>query len=290
MPFDEIEAKTLLGTVPQPDAWFGLKYSMNLYRGCQHQCIYCDTRSECYGIDDLGRIAVKVNAIDLLREELSRKRVRGTIGTGSMNDPYMPLEGEVQQTRRALEVIANFRFPVHIVTKSDLVVRDLTLLSRIAKVYAAVSFTITTADDELARKVEPGSPAPSRRFEAMQAVSSAGVLTGVTLMPVLPFLEDRWESIEAVLRAAHAAGASYVIAGLGMTLRDRQRAYYFAQLDRLFPGLKDEYVRRYGGSYHCPARDADLLAERLTALCGELGLATRIPQYEPQAARQPRLL
>ncbi|MFN2251305.1 MAG: radical SAM protein [Anaerolineae bacterium] len=288
--YDEIEAKTLLGTVKQPDPWFGLKYNMNLYRGCQHQCIYCDTRSECYGIDDLGRVAVKVNAIELLRDELSRKRVRGTIGTGSMNDPYMPLEREVRQTGRALEVIAEFRFPVHVVTKSDLVLRDRAVLREIARVYAAVSFTLTTTDDELARKVEPGAPRPSRRLAAMRQLADDGVTTGVALMPVLPFLEDDPENIIAILERAADAGATYVIPGMGMTLRDRQRAFYYARLDELFPGLKERYIKRFGGAYGCAARDVEALTRTLAETCARLGLATRIPQFEPQAARQPRLL
>ena len=144
----EITAKVLLSPVKQPDDWFGLKFNMNLYRGCQHQCIYCDSRSECYQIENFKDVLVKVNAIDLLRDEISRKRVKGTIGTGSMNDPYMPLEAKRELTRGALQVIADFLFPVHIVTKSDLVLRDLDLLRTIHQVYAAVSLTITTADDD----------------------------------------------------------------------------------------------------------------------------------------------
>jgi DNA repair photolyase len=157
----------MLSHVKQPDTWFGLKYNMNLYRGCQHQCIYCDSRSECYQIENFSDILYKENAIELLENELARKRVKGTIGTGSMNDPYMPVEKKLKLTRRALELIARFRFPVHIITKSDLVLRDLDLLQRINEVYTAVSFTITTADDQLAKKLEPGASPPSARFRAM---------------------------------------------------------------------------------------------------------------------------
>src|SRR5512136_1944557 len=150
----EVTARTLLSSARQPDPWFGLKYTMNLYRGCQHQCIYCDSRSECYQIENFNQdVLVKVNAIELLQRELAGKRVIGTIGTGSMNDPYMPLEAEVQLTRHALEVIAGSGFPVHVITKSDLVLRDIDLLEEInRKSYAAVTFTVTTADDSLSRR------------------------------------------------------------------------------------------------------------------------------------------
>src|SRR5512137_2350561 len=156
----EIQAKTLLGRVKGPDDWFGLYYNMNLYRGCQHQCIYCDSRSECYQIENFNQdVLIKANAIELLRRELAGKRFIGTIGTGSMNDPYMPLEAGLRLTRGALEVIAEAGFPVHVITKSDLVLRDIDLLEEIGrKSYAAVTFTVTTADDPLSRKLEPGAP------------------------------------------------------------------------------------------------------------------------------------
>src|SRR5512136_395368 len=186
----EIQAKVLLSSSKHPDPWFGIRYTMNLYRGCQHQCIYCDSRSECYQIEEFSDILVKANAIEVLRKELAHKRIKGTIGTGSMNDPYMPLEAERRLTRQALEVIAEFRFPVHVITKSDLVLRDMDLLKEISRVYAAVTFTITTYDDGLSKMLEPGAPVSSRRLAAMQTLSAAGILTGVALMPVLPFIED----------------------------------------------------------------------------------------------------
>lgn len=248
----EIQAKVLLSHVKQPDDWFGLKYNMNLYRGCQHRCIYCDSRSECYRIEDFDHeILVKANAIDLLRKELASKRVKGTIGTGSMNDPYMPVEADVNLTGQALDAIAEFRFPVHVMTKSDLVLRDLDTLCRINRVYTAVSFTITTADDELGRKLEPGAPLVSKRFRAMKALAEHGIRTGVTMMPILPFIEDDEENVRQIVEQAHAHGASYVIPWFGMSLRDRQRAYYYERLDQLFPGLKREYQRVYGDQYSC---------------------------------------
>jgi DNA repair photolyase len=283
----EIQAKVLLAHVRQPDPWFGLRYNMNLYRGCQHRCIYCDSRSECYRIDHFDdEILVKANAIPLLRGELASKRQRGTIGLGSMNDPYMPLEAETRLTRQALEVIAEFRFPVHIITKSDQVLRDVDLLQRIARSYASVSFTVTTADDDLAAKVEPGAPRPSARFAAMRTLARAGVQTGVTMMPILPLIEDTEENIVGIVDEAGAAGATYILPWLGMSLRDRQRAYYYAQLDRHFPGLRAKYQRTYGDRYHCDVRDADHLYRIFETACEDKGILTHIPQYEPQAAEQ----
>ncbi len=282
----EIQAKVLLSHVRQPDSWFGLRYNMNLYRGCQHGCIYCDSRSECYGIDDFSNIQVKVNAIDLLRKELSRKRIRGTIGTGSMNDPYMPIEAIRQLTRQALGVIAEFRFPVHILTKSDLVLRDCDLLQDISREYAAVSFTITSADDELGKKVEPGAALVSKRFEAIENLAKMGILTGVTLMPVLPFLEDSFENIAKIVRLAHARGASYILPSFGMTLRDRQRMYYYNRLDALFPGVRAMYESSFGEQYFAPASQGRQLQEKFYELCNSLGIATRIPCFVDQKSEQ----
>ena len=282
----EITAKVMLSSLKQPDDWFGLKYNMNLYRGCQHQCIYCDSRSECYQIENFKDVLVKVNAIDLLRDELARKRVKGTIGTGSMNDPYMPLEAKRQLTRRALQVITNFRFPVHIITKSDLVLRDLDLLRTISEVYAAVSLTITTADDCLGKKIEPGAPLVSDRFNAIEILAENGILTGVTLMPVLPFLEDNLDNIRQIVTRAHDAGAAYIIPAFGMTLRDRQRDYYYRKLDGLFPGLRGEYERQFGHQYHAAANNALELEREFDSLCQEFGLATRIPQFSPEQGVQ----
>ena len=290
MTIRQIQAKVLLSHVKQPDDWFGLKYNMNLYRGCQHRCIYCDSRSECYRIENFdGEVLVKANAIKLLRRELASKRVKGTIGTGSMNDPYMPLEAEVNLTGRALDVIAEFRFPVHVMTKSDMVLRDLDTLCQINRVYAAVSFTITTADDELGQKLEPGAPPVSERFRAMKVLADHGIHTGVSMMPILPFIEDDEDNVRRIVELAQAHGASYIIPWFGMSLRARQRTYYYGKLDELFPGLRREYERMFGNQYHCVAPNADRLARAFDTLCGQYGIATRIVPYEPAKDTQLRL-
>ena len=286
----EIQAKTLLSHVKQPDTWFGLKYNMNLYRGCMHRCIYCDSRSECYQIEDFdGEVLVKVNAPDLLRDELSRKRVKGVIGLGSMNDPFMPLPPPYDLTPRVLEIIAEFGFPVHIITKSDRVLRVIDTLEVINRVYASISFTITTANDDLAAKVEPFAPRPSARFAAMRALADRGIQTGITLMPVLPFIEDNEANIRQIVMQAHANGAAYIISSFGMTLRDRQRAYYYDQLDKHFPGLRARYERACGERYACSARNADRLRRLFHQLCEQFGIAPQMPLYPPLIASQMTL-
>lgn len=278
-----IQAKTLLGHVKQPDDWFGLKYNMNLYRGCQHQCIYCDTRSECYQIENFEQeILFKENAIELLRKELAAKRVIGTIGLGSMNDPYQPVETRLKLTHQALEVIAEFGFPLHIITKSDLVLHDLEILKKINQIYATVSFTITTADDELAAILEPGAPLPSKRFEAMKILSENGIQVGISLMPILPFIEDNAENISAIIEQAHKAGTKYIIPAFGMTMRNRQREYFYQKLDEHFPGLKEKYIRKFGNKYSCPANNYQQLKKIFEMLCARYEICTRIIPFAKQ--------
>jgi hypothetical protein len=281
----EIQAKTLLSSTKQPDDFFGLKYNMNLYRGCIHRCVYCDSRSECYQIEDFdGEVLVKANAIELLRDELSRKQVKGTIGLGSMTDPFMPIEAEINLAGRALAVIAEFGFPVHIITKSALVLKDLETLRQIAQTYAAISFTVTTATTRW-RPARTGRLSPSARFAAMKywpkrhphrrdhdAHSS--------------FIEDTEENLAAIVGQAVASGATYVLPWIGMSLRDRQRDYYYAQLDRLFPGLRQKYERTYGERYSCEAPNARALYRFVEKQCAQHGLALRMPRYAPQTVQQ----
>jgi DNA repair photolyase len=293
----EIHARTILGRVRGPDEWFGLYYNMNLYRGCQHQCIYCDSRSECYQIEDFNHeVLVKVNAVELLRRELAGKRVIGTIGTGSMNDPYMPLEAHLGLTRRALQAIAEAGFPVHTITKSDLVLRDLDLLGAIRdRSYAAVTLTVTCADDELSRKLEPGAPPVSARLAALGGLARGGILAGIAMMPVLPFIEDNPENIQRIVELAAGYGAAYILPAFGMTLRDRQRAYYYARLDQLFPGLRPRYERAFGERYSARVQDAQRLEAVFEELCARHGLPRRMPTFSPRKRTrtppdQPRLL
>ena len=285
----EVTAKTLVSRVSGIDSVFGLDYGFNLYRGCQHRCIYCDSRSLCYGIENFdGDVLIKVNAIELLREELPRKRKKGIIGTGSMNDPYMPLEEQTNLTRRALETIAAYGFGVHVVTKSELVLRDIDILQKISRVSAAVSLTITTADDELSKIVEPGAPPSSSRFRAMKRLSEAGIETRLALMPALPFIEDSWDNVSAIIEQAHACGVQTVIPWFGMSMRNRQRDYFYARLDESFPGLRKRYETTYGEAYACPSPHSKDLYRRTHQLCAKLGIVTQVkPLLAPTAEELP---
>lgn len=283
----EITAKSILSDVKQPDQWFGLRYNMNLYRGCQHGCIYCDSRSECYRVDDFdGEVLLKSNAIHLLKKEIGNKKEKGTIGLGAMNDPYMPIEMEYEMTLQALEVIANHRFPVHVLTKSDLILRDLDLYKRINFVYAAVSFTITTANDDLAKKIEPNAPPPSNRFKAMDKFASNGIMTGVTLMPLLPYIQDNIDNLVDIVKAAKDSGATYIIPAFGVTLRDRQRDYFYAKLDKEFPGLKERYIKKFKNNYFCLPEKSRMLDMLFMEQCYKHGIETKIKQFTPGEPEQ----
>ncbi|KRE33952.1 SPL family radical SAM protein [Paenibacillus sp. Soil522] len=276
-----VSAKSILIPNKYPSGWFGIKYTMNLYRGCDIQCIYCDSRSERYGIDDFHNVTVKTNALELLRKELATKRSReSTIGTGSMSDPYTLMERKLQMTRRALEIIAEFRFPVHITTKSDLILRDLDILQHLSRKYASVAVSITTADDELARKLEPHAPSSTERFKTLAELEKIGVVTSMTMMPILPFLEDQSENIDRLVEKAAAAGVKHIIAVFGVTLRDRQRDYFFRKLDEGFPGLSERYKRKFGNAYECRSEREDELMIRFHEVCSRNGISTRMPSYQ----------
>ena len=288
----EIQAKTILSHSKAPDPWFGIQYTMNLYRGCQHQCIYCDSRSDCYQIENFNDTLVKVNALELLKKELPSKRVKGTVGTGSMNDPYAPVEKQYQLTRGALELFIEHAFPVHVLTKSKLVIRDVDLLAQIGQdTQALVSFTITTCDDALGKKLEPGAALVSERLTAMQFLAERGIKVGVLLMPVLPFIEDNWENIRGIVELAHAHGAGWILAAFGMTQRKGSQEYYLKQLERLFPGVKEKHLRAFGIRYECAANGAQKLSEQFKALCAQKGIMLKVPQYKVrEKARQLSLL
>lgn len=281
--YREVTVKGILNPVRGEDDWFGLSYNINLYRGCEHQCIYCDTRSACYQIENFNEeVLIKINALPLLEDVLPRKRKVGVIGFGSMNDPYTYAEEHYGLTGKALNIMAKYRFPVHIITKSDLVLKDLATLQRINEVKARVSFTVTTTDEALAAKLEPGAPSPARRLAAMAQLADAGIETGVVMMPILPFIEDTPENIEAIVLAAAEHGAAYIIPSFGVTVREGQRAYFYRKLDEHFPGVRQKYERGFGPSYFCPARNSRKLQELFNRLCAHHSIQTRLSPYPPK--------
>ncbi len=269
---ETIPAKRILTRSKSTD-WFGTDHTMNLYRGCCHGCIYCDSRSECYRDDSFDTVKVKEKALELLRDELRRKVRPAFIAMGSMTDPYNPLERELELTRKALMLIHAYECGVSVCTKSDLILRDKELYADIqARSPVICKLTVTTTDDALAAKLEPWVSPPTRRLKAVEGLSHAGVFAGVVLMPVLPFLEDSVENVLSVVDAAAEAGARFVYPAFGMTLRDRQRAYFYERLDQLFPGVRARYEKQYGDRYWCVSPRAKELWTAFSARCGEKGL------------------
>ena len=264
------------------------KNGMNLYRGCQHGCIYCDSRSECYHMDhDFEDIEVKENALVLLEDALRRKRKPCMIGTGSMSDPYMPLEDELQYTRKALELIHRYGFGASLITKSDRVLRDLDLLKAINdKTKCVVQMTLTTYDEDLCRKLETGVCTTKARFEALKTLRDAGIPTVVWLCPILPFLNDTPENINGILDYCEDAQVKGIICfGMGVTLRAGNREYFYRQLDRHFPGLKAEYIRHYGDAYMLDSLRSRELMSLFHHRCQSAGILhdnDRIFQYLSQ--------
>ncbi len=268
-----IPAKNIVYRVKKGAEWFGADYNMNIYRGCSHGCIYCDSRSVCYQNPDFDTIKVKESALELIRDDLRRKVKSGVVATGAMSDPYNPLEKELLLTRNALELINAFRFGVAIDTKSALIERDLDILQDIKRHSPViVKLTITTHDDALCKKLEPRVSVSSERFAALKALAGGGIYCGVLMMPLLPFINDTEENVLGILEMAKDAGARFVYPSFGMTLRQGNREYYYEKLDALFPGLNQKYAKTYGDRYMCTSRHAKRLWGVFTERCRELGL------------------
>lgn len=274
-----IPAKTIVTKTKSPSSWFGIDYNMNIYKGCCHGCIYCDSRSDCYGIEEFDRVRAKADALPIIRDELRRKRSSGVVGTGAMSDPYNPFERDLLLTRHALELLDAFGFGAAIATKSDLLLRDLDILESIAEHSPVLcKITVTTADDALAKKIEPGVPSSFRRMETVAGLSQRGLFAGVLLMPLLPFLEDQEENVLSVIRMTREAGGKFIYPAFGMTLRGNQRAWYFRRLDELFPGqnLPAKYIRAYQNRYECPSPRAKTLWNLFCAECERQGILYRM--------------
>jgi len=247
-----VAAKTIISGYAEHNAWFGNNYTMNIYKGCCHGCIYCDSRSECYRIENFDVVRAKKDALALINKELKSKKKTGVIGTGAMSDPYNPLEKEYSLTRGALELINIHGFGVSIATKSSLITRDIDVLKKIkSHSPVLVKITVTTCDDELCKKIEPNVGVASKRFSAIKELSDNGIFAGILLMPVLPFLEDNDDNIRGIVKFAHESGAKFIYPAFGMTLRQNQRDWYFKKLDENFPGIKQKYVQQFRNDYEC---------------------------------------
>ncbi len=248
---------------------------MNLYRGCQHGCIYCDARSKCYQMNHVFEdIEVKINAPELLERALRAKRKPCMIGTGAMSDPYMPQEEELGLMRRSLELIERYGFGVTVLTKSDRILRDLDAYRRInACTKAVVQMTLTTCDESLCRILEPNVATTARRVEVLQTFRENGIPTVVWMSPILPYLNDTEENIRGIVENCAAVGVKGIVCfGIGLTLRDGNREYFYAQLDRHFPDLKARYIREFGNAYEVPSPNQNALLELFHSLCERYGI------------------
>ena len=271
---DTIPAKTILQKNKSTD-WFGSDYNMNLYRGCSHGCIYCDSRSDCYHVDNFEQVRVKENCLKILRDELRRKVRTGIVGTGAMSDPYNPFEATEQLTRHALELIDAYEFGAAVLTKSPMIERDTDVLCSIAEHSPVLcQVTVTAADDSLSRLIEPYVSVTSERLNALAKMSENGLFTGVVMTPILPFIEDNEDNILRVLKMAKECGARSVYPMFGVTIRAGQREYFYSKLEESFSeqGLAEKYEKTYGDRYVCTSPHAKRLWKIFTEECERLGL------------------
>lgn len=254
---------------------------MNIYRGCTHGCIYCDSRSKCYGFThEFEDIEVKINAPQLLEKELKSKRKKCMIGTGAMCDPYLHIEENLKLTRKCLELIDQYEYGVAVQTKSTRVLRDMDLLKSINdKTKAVVQMTMTTYDETLCKILEPNVSTTKERFEALMQFKEAGIPTVVWLTPILPFINDTEENIRGILGYCVEAGVKGIICfGMGVTLRDGDREYFYKALDKHFPGIKNKYIGTYGNAYDIPSPNNEKLLEIFKEVCVKNGMIYQIKE------------
>jgi len=267
---NKITAKTIIRSNGSPDSWFGEDYNMNIYRGCSHGCIYCDSRSDCFHNHDFDTVKIKENALEIIRNELRRKVKTGVIGNGAMSDPYNPLEETEKLTRNSLELVNAFGFGVSLVTKSDLITRDVDVLMDIKEHSPVIAkFSFSTANDDLCKKIEPYVVPSSKRFEAMKTLSSHGIFCGTMLLPLLPYITDTDENIIKICQMTKEAGGRFIYTYMGMTLRQGSREYFFNKLD---PDVKEKYIKRFGTRYNCISPRSKKLWDIFINECERLGL------------------
>ena len=248
----------------------GGHYGMNIYRGCSHGCIYCDSRSKCYQFTHpFEDIEVKRNAPELLEKALKSKRKKGMIGTGAMSDPYMHCEEQLRLTRKCLEIIRQYGFGAALQTKSDRILQDIELLDAINKeAKCVVQITLTTYDEDLCKIIEPNVCTTKRRIEVLEILWERGIPTVVWLTPILPYINDTEENVAAILDACVRTGVRGIMCfDMGLTLREGDREYYYAALDKYFPGLREKYIRQYGNAYELPSPNRDRLMELFQETC-----------------------
>lgn len=289
-----ISTKTILSNVKYGNEWYGIDYNMNLYRGCSHGCIYCDSRSECYNIDNFDIVRGKENCLNILENELIRKRKKGVIGIGAMSDTYNPQELKYEITREALKLISKYNYGVSIDTKSDLVLRDIDILSKINKNNdVIVKFTITTPNDKLSKIIEPRVCVSSKRLNAIKQLTNNGIFAGVMLNPILPFITDKEEDIKGLVKLSYESGAKFIHTYMGVTLRQNQRDYYYKNLDFNFKGIKEKYIKYYGSRYSCYPLEYKRLYKTFVAECEKYGILYKmediIKAYKKESVKDEQI-
>lgn len=271
-----IPAKKIVSNYIENNSWFALNYTMNIYRGCCHGCIYCDSRSSCYQIVDFDRVRAKENSAEIIGRDLRSKRKKGIIGMGAMSDPYNSFEKKYCLTREALKQVDKNNFGISIATKSDLITRDIDILKKIQEHSPVlIKITITTYDDKLAKSIEPNVSSTTERFDAIKKLTDNGIYTGILLMPILPFINDNKENIINIVRKAHECGAKFIFAfGMGVTLRQNQREYYYKKLKDIFKDedLSKKYIDTYGDRYEYPSINSKELWKVFKSECEKYGI------------------
>ena len=277
--FRYCEAKSIVSKTKWAENWFGNDYNMNIYRGCTHGCIYCDSRSECYHIDNFDEIHIKENALQLIEKELSSKRITGVVGTGSMSDPYNVYEKKLMLTRNALKLLNKYKFGVGICTKGSLITRDIDILRDINKhSRVTVCMTITAAEDSVSKIIEPRAPLSSSRFAAIKELSDAGIYTGILMMPLLMGITGSRENISGIVEKAHESGAAFIYPSFGLSLRDGNREYLYSKLDENYPGLSTEYEKKYGKEYICNIPDYRQISDFFKRECNKVGIISNMAE------------
>lgn len=271
-----VPSKTII-TKTKKGSWFGVDYNMNIYRGCNHGCIYCDSRSSCYKEENFDEVKAKENALEIIKKDLNLLVNKGIVGTGAMSDPYNSYEDKLNLTGNSLLLLDAYKFGVAVTTKSPLIVRDIDLYQNIAQHSPVIcKITITCAEDDLSSLIEPNVAASSERFKAIKELSKAGIFCGVQLTPILPFINDTVENIRSIVKMAFENGAKFVFPSFLVTLRDNQREHYYQTLDKIFPDLKDKYIKRYGTRYICAPANLKKLNETLIKECVKYNLLYRM--------------
>jgi len=290
----ELTGKQILYPTKSAGRWFAIDYQANLYQGCSYGCIYCESHDESTPVDSLDTVTAKPNALEPFSKELVGKNSGTIIGFGSVSDPYNPLESSLKLTRRALELLDAQKMGAVIVTKSDQVVNDIDLFKRIKQHSPlVVIMTITTYNEDIAKKLEPKAPLTAVRFKALQKLSNEGIKTGVLMMPIVPYINDTETNVIQIIRKAKEVGAGFVYPAFGISLRDHQRRYFYEMIDREFPGLKNIYMDIYGSKLSCQSPYAQKLKKAFVIECKKLkinyGMADIVKSISPATTVQLKL-